>query len=73
MDIEYDIKIKQYVATAMTGAEVYGTTWAECEAWLREANRAYIAHCRKNPQNPALTDRDGQYWQANSRRLRDGI
>ena len=44
---EYDVKIKQWVATAMTGEEVYGKTSAECEARLREANRVWIAHCQK--------------------------
>ena len=42
--IEYDTKIGEYVATAMTGEEVYGTTRAECKARLRNANRAYIKH-----------------------------
>ena len=44
---EYDIKIDEYVATAMTGAEVFGATDAECEERLREANHVWIEHCRK--------------------------
>lgn len=44
---EYDIKIDEYVATAMTGEEVYGATTAECEERLRDANAVYIAHCKK--------------------------
>ena len=51
---EYDLAIKEYVATAMTGAEVYGATWTDCEARLREANRAWIEHCKKCQE-----DRDG--------------
>lgn len=46
--VEYDIKIGEYTATAMTGEEVYGQTAAECEARLREANRVWIEHCKKN-------------------------
>ena len=44
---EYDIKLKEWVATAMTGVEVYGATAAECEERLREANRVWIEHCKK--------------------------
>jgi len=66
--IEYNVEIKQYVATAMTGEEIYGATWADCEARLREANRAWIEHCKKCP-----TDYDGGHWRANTRRLRDGL
>lgn len=46
-EIKYDTKIGEYVATAMTGAEVYGATRARCQARLREANRAWIEHCQK--------------------------
>ena len=52
--IEYDVKINEYIATAMTGAKVYGVTRRECYDNLREANRAWIAHCQKCEE-----DRDG--------------
>ena len=54
MDVQYDIEISEYVATAMTGEEVFGATRAECEMRLREANRVWIAHCQKCQE-----DRDG--------------
>ena len=44
---QYDPTIKEYVTCAMDGHIVFGATWQDCEARLREANRAYIEHCQK--------------------------
>jgi len=44
---EHDIKIDEWVATAMIGEEVFGASRAECEAQLREVNRVWIEHCKK--------------------------
>lgn len=53
-EIEYDVKIGAWTATAMTGAEVFGQTRQECYDNLREANRVWIEHCQKYQE-----DRDG--------------
>jgi len=44
---KFNESMEEYVATALTGAEVYGATRQECEERLREANRVWIEHCRK--------------------------
>jgi len=48
IEIEYDERIGEYVATALTGDEVFGSTRQTCYKRLREANRIYIAHCQKS-------------------------
>ena len=45
--IEHNETFDEYIAVALTGAEVYGATVAECEERLREANRVWIEHCQK--------------------------
>ena len=45
--IRYDETLGEYVATAITGIEVYGATRQECAERLREANRVWREHCEK--------------------------
>jgi len=35
--------------SALTGRVYYGETAGECEGRLREADRVYVEHLRKNP------------------------
>lgn len=67
-DCAYDATLGEWFAITMDGSPVFGETEHECEEHLREANRVYIAHCKKCP-----TSHDGQHWQDNARRLRDGL
>lgn len=45
--IEYNTEIGEYIAVALTGAEVYGASRQECYDNLREANRVWLEHCKK--------------------------
>lgn len=45
--IEYNETFGEYIAVAMIGKMVFGQTRQECYDNLREANRAWIAHCKK--------------------------
>jgi len=46
--VRYDLALKEYVAVTLAGTEVFGATRQACEKRLREANRVYAAHRRKN-------------------------
>ena len=53
---EYDEDLGQWVGETMDGGEVYGTTRADCEMRLQDANRVYLDHCRHNEPPSQISD-----------------
>jgi len=46
---QFDPEIRQYVAVALNGLEVYGDTWSECADRLFGTNDVVVAHALRDP------------------------
>ena len=54
--IYYDEELGEWVAVAMDGGEVYGTSRADCEMRLQDANRVWLAHLLRSSSLSQIDD-----------------